>query len=168
MKEKDGFIDYPEQQMILYVEKENGEYGPMQTGSFISANYMDDYVYKRRNLESGLREQVTKGIISPVRYYMVLEDLTVSELAARTGIRKSRVRKHLIPEKFGKATVGELSRYANVFNIPAANLLQFVMITHQGTSTPNLILENKAGWVSVTHSPTDHPGVVLTHIEERR
>jgi hypothetical protein len=108
MKEKEGFVDYPEQQMILYVEKEDGKYGPMQTGSYLSANYMDDYILKRRNLELELREQLINGTISPIRYYMVLEELTLSELAARAGIRKSRVKKHLDPKYFGVVTADEL------------------------------------------------------------
>lgn len=167
MKEKEGFVDYPEQQMILYVEKDDGQYGPMQTGSYISANYMDDYNLKRRNLELELREQLTGGIISPVKFYMVFVDLSLSELASRTGIRKSRVRKHLDPNHFHDATVGELIRYANVFNIPVANLLQVMLISEKGKAEPGLILENKGGKLFVEQTPTTNPCVVLTKFEER-
>jgi transcriptional regulator with XRE-family HTH domain len=167
MKEKEGYVDYPEQQMILYVEKDDGKYGPIQTGSYISANYMDDYVLKRRNLEMELRTQLADGMISPVKYYMVLEDLSLSELAARAGIRKSRVKKHLESKKFGGASVDELSRYANVFNVPVANLLQVILVSHQGKLESNLILENKAEKISVNHTTTTNPFVVLTTIEER-
>jgi hypothetical protein len=167
MKEKEGFVDYPEQQMILYVEKEDGKYGPMQTGSYISANYMDDYLFKRKNLELSLREQLTSGTISPVKYYMVLEDLTLSELAARAGIRKARVRKHLEPKNFETATTGELIRYARVFNVPAANMLQVVLISDQGNFESSLILENNAEKVTVNQSPTGNSCVVLTKIEAK-
>jgi len=168
MKEKEGFIDYPEQQMILYVEKDDGKYGPMQTGSYISANYMDDYVYKRRNLEIDLREQLIRGSISPVRFYMVFEDLTLSELAARAGIRQSRVKKHLEPKLFGKVTIDELRKYATVFNVPLANLLQIILIKDKESFESSLILENKADKTSVEQSPTPNPYVVLTKIEERK
>ncbi len=167
MKEKEGFVDYPEQQMILYVEKEDGKYGPMQTGSFLSANYMDDYLYKRKNLELSLREQLTTGSISPVKYYMILEDLSFSELAARAGIRKSRVKKHLDPVQFGGATTFELVKYAKVFNVPAANLLQVVLLSIHGNFEASLILENKAERISVDHAQTANPYIVLTKIEER-
>ena len=167
MKEKEGFVDYPEQQMILYVEKDDGKYVPMQTGSYISANYMDDYIYKRRNLEMELREQLTNGNISPVKYYMVFEDLSLSELAARAGIRKSRVQKHLDPKHFGGATVEELLKYAAVFNVPAANLLQIILVNNNGSFESNLILENKAEKISVDQTQTNNPYVVLTKIEER-
>lgn len=168
MKEKEGFVDYPEQQMILYVEKDDGKYGPMQTGSYISANYMDDYVYKRRNLEIDLREQLIRGSISPVRFYMVFEDLTLSELAARAGIRQSRVKKHLEPKLFGTVTIDELRKYATVFNVPLANLLQIILIKDKESFESSLILENKADKTSVEQSPTPNPYVVLTKIEERK
>ena len=168
MKEKDGFVDYPEQQMILYVEKDDGKYGPMQTGSYISANYMEDYLYKRRNLELELREQLIKGSISPVNYFMVLEDLTLSELSARADVRQSRVKKHLDPKQFGDVSVDELRKYAAVFNVPAANLLQVVLVNDKGNFESNLLLENKAEKISVDQTPTGNPYVVLTKIEERK
>ncbi|MEI6173538.1 MAG: hypothetical protein WCR01_07270 [Bacteroidota bacterium] len=168
MKEKDGFIDYPEQQMILYVEKDDGNYGPMQTGSYISAHYMDDYILKRRNLEIELRAQLSNNDISPVKYYMVLEDLSLSELSSRAGIRKSQVKKHLDPKHFGIVTADELRRYAAVFNIPAANLLQVLLVNDHDSLESNFIIENKAEKISVTQTTTVNPFVVLTKIEERK
>jgi len=168
MKEKDGFVDYPEQQMILYVEKDDGNYGPMQTGSYISANYMDDYILKRRNLEIELRAQLSNNDISPVKYFMVLEDLTLSELSSRAGIRKSQVKKHLDPKQFGIVNADELRRYAAVFNIPAANLLQVLLVKDHDSLESNFIIENKAEKISVTQTTTVNPFVVLTKIEERK
>jgi hypothetical protein len=123
MKEKDGYVDCPEQQMILYVEKEDGSYGPMQTGSFITANYIDDYFHKRKNLEKALLERISNGEISPVHYYMILEDLTLSELAARAGIWKWKVKRHLKPENFSSIRPELLERYATVFNVSTDELL---------------------------------------------
>ena len=168
MKEKEGFVDYPEQQMILYVEKDDGKFGPMQTGSYLSAHYMEDYLFKRKNLELELREQLTGGSISPVKYYMVLEDLSISELASRAGIRKSKVRKHLDPKFFGTVTATQLLKYAAVFNIPVANLLQVVLVKSQGELESLLILENKAENISVDQAHTNNAYVTVTKIEERR
>jgi len=119
MKEKEGFIDCPEQQMILYVEKENGQYGPIQTGSYITRNYLDDWYLKRRNLIQSLRQQVIRREISPVKFFMVLEDLTIAELSARTTIPIRKVKKHLSPESFATLSQTELNRYATVFNVSA-------------------------------------------------
>jgi len=117
MKEKDVKIDCPEQQMILYVEKENGQYGPVQTGSYISANYLDDFFYKRKNLEESLHSKVLNLEISPIQYFMVLEDLTLSELSSRANIGKWKVKRHLKHRNFHRITADHMKRYARVFNV---------------------------------------------------
>lgn len=123
MKEKDSIIDCPEQQVILYVEKEDGNYGPVQTGSYITRNFLEDYELKRKNLEDSLRKKIADREASPVYYYMVLEDLTLSELASRVKIRKGKVKKHLEYRGFENIDRESLSRYADVFNVPADHLV---------------------------------------------
>ena len=123
MKEKDGYIDCPQQKVILYVEKEDGKYESIETGSYITKNYLDDYELKRRHLEESLKEKVDSGEVSPIYYYMVLEDLTLSELAARAGIRKRKVKKHLESENFRSLPPEILQAYADVFNVKVQELL---------------------------------------------
>jgi hypothetical protein len=166
MKEKESIIDCPEQQLILYVEKENGSYGPIQTGSFISANYLDDYFFKRRNLELSLRNKVIDGEASLVYYYMILVDLSLSELAARAGMSKSKVKKHLEPGHFGKCTLDELMRYARVFNVPLANMLQTVLVKIDDEYESLFILEGKTKGVSVFQTATANPHCTVTKIED--
>ena len=126
MKEKDGYVDCPQQQVIIYVEKEDGKYGPIQTGSYITSNYLDDYELKRKNLEESLRTRIQKREISPVYYYMVLEDLTISELASRVRIRKGKVKKHLRHEYFKLINNEMLLQYADVFNVSVDDLNQLM------------------------------------------
>ncbi len=139
MKEKEGYVDCPEQQMILYVEKENGKYGPMQTGSYITRNYIDDYFLKRKNLDTSLREQVERNEISPVKFFMVLEDLSLSELSARMKIPTRKVRKHLLPVHFKKISDDLLNRYATVFNISVNQLINLI----PGSEQTNVEADNK-------------------------
>lgn len=115
-------MDCPEQQVILYVEMEDGKYGPIQTGSYLTRNYLDDYELKRGHLVESLRKKVGNGEASPVYYFMILEDLTLSELAARAGIRKRKVRKHLEPVHYRKLSPEILQKYADVFNVAVADL----------------------------------------------
>lgn len=166
MKEKEGTVDCQKHQVVLYVEKENGKYGPIQTGSYISANYLDDFFFKRKNLEVSLRDRVSSGKISLVYYYMVLEDLSISELAARVGIRKSRIRKHFKPEGFARCTIGILKRYASVFNIPIANLLQIVLVNNEGQAEPPAMTGNRTGKIAIEQKSTDNPYLSVTIIEE--
>jgi hypothetical protein len=123
MKEKDGYIDCPQQQVILYVEKEDGKYGPIQTGSYITRNFLDDYELKRKHLELTLRNKIQNKEVSPIYYYMVLEDLTISELAARVKLRKTKVKKHLEYESFHSIRNEILTQYADVFNVSVDDLM---------------------------------------------
>ena len=127
MKEKDGTIDCPEQQVILYVEKEDGKYEPIQTGSYLTKNFLDDYELKRRHLEESLKKQVQSGEVSPIYYYMILEDLTLSELAARAGIRKGKLKKHLEARHFAELPQETLQLYADVFNITVPDMLNLLV-----------------------------------------
>ena len=122
MKEKDGYIDCPEQQVILYVEKEDGKFGPMQTGSYLTKNFLDDYEEKREFLKNYLLEKIYKKEISSIHYYMALEDLTISELSARVGIRKWKVRKHLNYYTFNSISEETLRKYSDVFNVKVLDL----------------------------------------------
>jgi transcriptional regulator with XRE-family HTH domain len=167
MKEKDGVVNCPEQQVILYVEKEDGQYGPMQTGSYLSGNFLGDYENKRYHLEESLRSQVLKGEISMVKYYMVLEDLTLSELAARVGLSKAKVNKHLAPSHFGKVKVETLKKYAEVFNIPLSAMLQIVMLQKDGNPESFTILEEKKQTEGFDQVKTENPFVVLVKIGEK-
>jgi len=124
MKEKDGYAECPEQQVILYVEKENGKYEAMQTGSYLSANYLDDYFLKRDNLEKFLGGKIAKNEINAIEYYMVLEDLTISELAARAGLMKWIVKRHLKPRNFSKIGEPALKKYSVVFNVTVDDILK--------------------------------------------
>jgi hypothetical protein len=126
MKEKDGFVDCPQQQVILYVEKENGKYGPMQTGSYLTRNFLDDYEQKRKNLADKLGNQVMNKEISPVKYFMILEDLSLSELASRVGLRKSKVNKHLDYQSFLNINNDILTRYADVFNVSVSDMMNLL------------------------------------------
>lgn len=151
MKEKDAKIDYREHQLVLYVEKKDGTFGPVQTGSYISKNYIDDYWFKRHNLEKEYLDKIRRGEISPIAYYMVLEELTPSELASRVGIPLRKVKKHLRPEHFGQVTVDQLHRYCSVFNVSYFNLF------HAMTSKKNNL--------KLREDKTDNPHFTILSIE---
>src|ERR1035438_4250718 len=161
MKEKDSYVNCPEQQVILYVEKEDGQYGPVQTGSYLSGNFLDDYEIKRLHLEASLRTSVMKGEISMVKYYMVLEDLSISELAARVGLSKSKVSKHLDPFHFGKVKVETLKKYSGVFNVPIANMLQVLMLKRGENFEPYTVLEEKKQTGDIELLKTENPYMVM-------
>ena len=129
MKEKDGLVDCPEQQVILYVEKEDGTYGPIQTGSYLTKNFLDDYELKRKHLEDSLKSEVRPDKYSPIYFYMVLEDLTISELSARVNLRHGKVKKHLEAKYYQRLKIEILEKYAEVFNITVPDLLRIMPLS---------------------------------------
>jgi hypothetical protein len=122
VKEKEAFVDYRDHQMAMYVEKDDGTYGVMKTGSFMTKNYFDDYQEKIRKWDTLHFERLINGEYSPVAYYMALLDMTPAEMAVRTGTRIGVVRKYMDPLRFGTMTINEARRYADVFNITLAEL----------------------------------------------
>lgn len=126
MKEKDIKIDYKDHQVIVYAEKEDDSIGPVQSGSYMAKNHLADFHQIWGSLEKELFGKLVKREISPIVRFKELEELTTAELASRTGLSKRKVKRHLSYRHFKKASVEELQKYAEVFNIPVANFFQIV------------------------------------------
>ena len=168
MKEKDVKIDFKPHQLIVYAEKDDNSFGPVQTGSYISKNYLDDFRQKHTHLDEALIEKLKAGEISPVYYYMMMEDLSVSELAARAGIRAGKVKKHLQPKYFGEITAAQLKRYSEVFNIPVANLFQLIETRGDQKWKVNFEEETAKDKLLIEQKRTNNPFIVETKIEEKK
>jgi hypothetical protein len=167
MKEEEVKVDFKEQQLMIYAEKEDGSISPVQTGSYISKQYIGDFHEMTERLNQSLIEKLKKGEISPVYYYMTLEELTVAELASRAGISKKTVKKHLDPKGFQKASVSELSKYSYVFNIPVANLFQIIKTLEDNKWYPGFRDDMKLTEpVQISQLSTENPNMVETKLVE--
>ena len=150
VKEKDAQFT-TDRRMIMYVEKDNGSYQPIETGSYMIQNYFDDFLQKKDHLQKSYAEKLRKAEISPIEYYRVLLNMGVSDLAGRVGISTRKVRKHLLPEAFASISVKLLQRYAEVFRIPLANLFQLIenreekVIQQLSTQNPLLVTTKIGG-----------------------
>ena len=151
MKETDGIVDYKPHQMVLYVEKADGAYGPLQTGSYMSKHYIDDFWEKRRRIETDALRQLTSGTLSPVGYYMLLLDMTPADVAHRVGISVRKVIKHRTGAGFPLISVKLVKRYADVFGISVASM--FCLPAPECTA------------FRIMQRETDNPFVVLSAIE---
>lgn len=169
MKEKDIITNYKVKKLILYAEKNDGSYGTVEGGSYMIENELDDFWFKKSHLEKTLRERLLKGEISPIYYFMVLHEMTIGELAGRAGICKAKVKCNLKPGSFKKARVGDLQKYAKVFNVPLADFFQ-VIVTSTGQN-PNFHLyfeeETKKDAFQIVQHPAQNPMMVVTKTEER-
>lgn len=167
MKEKDIKIDYKEHQLILYAEKEDDTIGPILSGSYMAKNHLAEFHRIWSNLEKNTFKQLLKKEISPIARYKELEELTTSELAARTGLSKRKVKKHLTHKHFLKASVEELQKYASVFNIPVANFFQIISTREDGKW--NMGYDAKAAKkieLTISQKTTENPLQVITNPEK--
>lgn len=156
MKEKELYVDYKPQQHIYYVEKEDQEYGPIISGSYLAKNFLDDYWFKKKNLEQSLRKKVIEGEISPIEYYMTMQELSLADLASRVNLRRSKLKKYFDPGHFKRINIELLMKFAEVFDVPVANLFQ-VIITKEEERTE----------LDIEQLNTKNPAFVVTKIESK-
>lgn len=152
MKEKDSIIDN-NHQLILYVEKDDQTYGPVQTGSYMVENYLEDFFDKKEKRRSQILHELIAGGISPIAYYKELVDIGEGDLARRAGISRRKLRLHMTPKGFARINVALLERYAVIFGIPVAHLFQ--------------IFISEDVRLRFNHEPTGLPEVVITRITHR-
>lgn len=147
MKEEDAHVEGGHR-LVMYVEKDDHTYGPVETGSYLVENYIDDLREKRSNLKQNCMARLRSGEISPIGYYALLIEIGDGDLARRVGVSRRSVRKHMTPNGFRTLSVEHVRRYAEVFGVPVANMFQ-VVSTGDG--------------VEVRQEETLSPLVVTTH-----
>jgi hypothetical protein len=69
-----------------------------------------------------IRNKVIKGELSPLAYFMEINQMEISMLAGYTGFRKWKIKRHLKPTNFKKITRDDLTKYASVLNVAAGQL----------------------------------------------
>jgi hypothetical protein len=136
------------------VEKDDESYGPVLSGSQLAKNYLDDFYEKRLKQEKALREQLKKGEISPVYYYMIMQEYGEGDLASRAGVSTKKLRKHYKMENFIKLKLTQLKKYAEAFDIPLVKMFS-LLLTKQENS----------GKFFVDYTETANPYFVVTKIE---
>lgn len=117
-------VDFEGHQMTLFVEKENGTYGPTNTGSYFVKNYITDFWKNMNHMKDEALKQLKNNEISPVGFYMIIRNMAPAEVASRIGASTSQVKKHMKPDQFRKVTLGLAQKYAEIFGISLANLFQ--------------------------------------------
>lgn len=71
------------------------------------------------------REKVNNGEASPILFYMELNMMDLSIVAAYTGFWQWMVKRHLKPDVFKKLSDKKLRKYADLFDITVDELKKF-------------------------------------------
>jgi hypothetical protein len=151
VKESDARVE-DGHKLVLYVEGEDHKYGPMVTGSYMTENYIDDFMEKRGKLRDQCLAKLKSGEISPVSYYMTLLGMGEADLAARAGVSRRKLRRHMTPRGFAAIPLRLVTRYAEIFGVPVCNMFQ-VVVADDNTCT--------------RYEKTSSPHVVVTHVDRK-
>ena len=137
MKDSDVIKGFDAHTMTVFVEREDGSYGPAESGSYMVKNFIENFAEKQKHFHEGAFKDLAEGRISPVGYHMRLREIAPADLAVRAVLSVGKVKKILEPKGFGSLTLEEASRVADVLGIPLADLFQLpppgMIITHQPT-----------------------------------
>jgi len=157
MKEKEATINFDLHPLVLYVEKEDGTYGRIESASFLAEKYLDDYLDKVKKWDKELKEKLENGEISPVYYYKIMLEFGEGDLASRVGISKRLLRKHYQMDAFKNIRLKLLQRYADVFEVPVSGMLHFLAIK-----------ENDQEKIKIGIQKTNNPFVAITKVELKK
>ncbi len=139
MKDTEVTTGLESHKMTVFVEHEDGTYGPAESGSYMVKNFIDNFAEKQKHFHESAYKDLAAGKISPVGYHMRLREIAPADLAVRAIMPVGKVKKILDPKGFASLTIGEAARIADVLGIPLADLFQLappgMMIAHQ--PTPN-------------------------------
>ena len=135
MKEKDVRTDYKEHQIKLFVEKDDGTIGVIQTGSYMAKNYIDDFWKKQKHFRNKARNQLINNEISSIAYYIIIREMGIADVAMRVGVSLSQVKKHMKPNYFKDIKLDLAQKYADIFGVPVANLFQIPIENEESLNT---------------------------------
>jgi len=143
MKAKDAQVEFDQHQIMLFVEQEDGSYGPLQTGSYVTKTYVGDLLKNLGHFHETSLKQLVNNEISPIAFYIILRQMTPADAAARIGISTAQVKKHMTPKFFGTMKLDTAKKYADVFGVPVANLFQISIQSKTGFIDPELLEQKK-------------------------
>lgn len=103
---------------LCYVVDENGNYTTKQSSGWSPKTLvLDKSLELIEERVQNIRQKVIDKELSPIVYYMELNRMDLSVLAAYFGKWKWIVKRHFKPSNFDKLSSKSLKKYANIFNI---------------------------------------------------
>ena len=110
---------------ISYAVNKEGKYVQVPSAGWEPANVANELARRkiRQQIEE-VRQQVKRGVLSPLAYYMIRNNMDEKLLSQYTGIPKKKVRRHLTPQGFKILTQKDLERYADALDVSIDDLGQ--------------------------------------------
>jgi hypothetical protein len=110
---------------ICYAVDENGNYVLAKSAGWEPKNVANSQAWDiiRDQVQETLKN-IEAGILSPLAFHMVNNQMNVSLLAKYMQLSRWRVRRHLKPTVFNRLKPDTLKRYADIFEIDVSSLSQ--------------------------------------------
>lgn len=110
--------------MLKYATDKNGNYTQVPTVGWEPENIVLSQAWEEINFKvEAVKQQVIKGELSPIAYYMEKQMMTLKMLSQYVGYFQFRVRRHLTPSGFNSLSEKQLDKYANAFQITREKLI---------------------------------------------
>ena len=126
MREEDvpqdkGVLD--DKKVVSYALNDEGRYCLTPSAGWEPVNCANRLAWEDIQAELQLvREQIDRGEMSPLAYYMARAQMDVALLSRYSGIARWRVRRHLKPKVFAHPSSSYRQCYAGLFNISVEQL----------------------------------------------
>ncbi|MCH2023715.1 MAG: hypothetical protein MK207_14665 [Saprospiraceae bacterium] len=111
---------------MCYVKNKKGEYEQvLSSGWDVKAEALEGAWEEVENRIEEAKKSVARGALSPIVYFMELNIMDMSTLAAYTGFWRISIKRHFKPKVFQKLSTKKLLIYAKAFKITIEELKNF-------------------------------------------
>ena len=111
---------------LVYATDEKGNYTTaLSTGWEPKTIALSNSIDEINERIATAKEQVKKGEVSPIVYFMECSKMDIAVLSSYVGMWQWRVKRHFKPAVFAKLNDTMLQKYAETFNISVAELRNF-------------------------------------------
>lgn len=115
----------------VYSLDENGNYTTVPSVGWDPKNAVMQEAWDIVNEKVELaRQNVLSGKLSPIAYYIEKNIMDTGLVAKYMGIRKWKVKRHLVPKNFEKLSNEILNKYAKVFSISKEKLIDINLLSN--------------------------------------
>jgi hypothetical protein len=116
---------YGEWHGISYAVDEDGKYVLTPSAGWEPANWANRQAWDLLEQEiAEVLEKVKEDKLSPLAYHMARNLMDVKMLSQYAGLARWRVKRHLKPRVFRRLSPALLERYAAIFKIEVAQLME--------------------------------------------
>lgn len=111
---------------VCYVKNKDGKYQTeLSTGWEAKSVALDNAWEEINRRVEEAKQDVLKGKVSPVVYFLELKLMDLPVLKGYTGFRGWQIKRHMKPSVFKKLSESKLKRYADAFDVSVETLKNF-------------------------------------------